>query len=497
MDQTEFFPRLTPTLDISTQDPFTPDINSIRARFQDCRNNEDRAKLYFEMVPLRSLITKPDNLQFFDTTLRQLYDAVTAHSRKLQEDLQILSCMESSSFSESDNHISEEDSDYKTVQKRKSFRQYSSSFRPSSQKKRKSEATRVDNRFQSIAPDDDDTDMSEVDELVEKALRDAEINPSPPASPSVSKTTAHAHKVTSSVPAQKSLNYVPPIVIDNPQNASALLKEFATACEAKIMGKFLSGNKLKVFPTTSDQHRKVQKLISDKQLKSFTFELPEQQQLKVVIRGLPPNEDIKDIELELIKHGLQPTNIAPMRHRMSGNSMPLYLVLLSKVNHNVADIYKIDTIGSYKVSFEPLRRKGIPGQCFNCQEFWHSSRFCTRDAVCVKCAGPHESKSCTKPKDTPAKCGNCSGDHTANFSGCPQNPRNRVKYFPPAPDADDFPQLNTKVSKNAVPAISVAWNNRDKLARVKAPPTAPLQAKRLVPRPHIHNLYMHSSHREF
>ncbi|GBN91107.1 Nucleic-acid-binding protein from transposon X-element [Araneus ventricosus] len=251
------------------------------------------------------------------------------------------------------------------------------------------------------------------------------------------------------------------------------------------MGKFLSGNKLKVFPTTSDEHRKIQKLISDKQLKSFTFELPEQQQLKVVIRGLPPNEDIKDIELELIKHGLQPTNIAPMRHRMSGNSMHLYLVLLPKANHNVADIYKLDTIGSYKVSFEPLRRKGIPGQCFNCQEFWHSSRFCTRDAVCVKCAGPHESKSCTKPKDTPAKCGNCSGDHTANFSGCPQNPRNRVKKFPPAPVADDFPQLNTKASKNAVPAISVAWNNRDKLARVKAPPTAQFQTKRLVPRPHL------------
>ncbi|GFX83867.1 hypothetical protein TNCV_2546581 [Trichonephila clavipes] len=29
-----------------------------------------------------------------------------------------------------------------------------------------------------------------------------------------------------------------------------------------------------------------------------------------------------------------------------------------------------------------------------------------------------------KAKQNPAKCTNCSGPHPANFSGCPQNPKN-------------------------------------------------------------------------
>ncbi|GBN31894.1 hypothetical protein AVEN_128456-1 [Araneus ventricosus] len=122
----------------------------------------------------------------------------------------------------------------------------------------------------------------------------------------------------------------------------------------------------------------------------------------------------------------------------------------------------------YKVTVEARRRKGPPGQFFKCQHYFHNSRSCLRDPVCVgrtkvygtslaklapnhrkltkrspcchiyhaivrywvttfgdlspkkiqiwrrtahfllglcvKCAGPHDSRGCPKPRETPAKC---------------------------------------------------------------------------------------------
>jgi len=59
-------------------------------------------------------------------------------------------------------------------------------------------------------------------------------------------------------------------------------------------------------------------------------------------------------------------------------------------------------------------------QCFNCQSFGHSSKFCGKPSKCVKCDLSHASKDCTKPASTPPKCTNCGGDHPAKFSVCPQ-----------------------------------------------------------------------------
>ncbi|GBM43675.1 hypothetical protein AVEN_78041-1 [Araneus ventricosus] len=66
--------------------------------------------------------------------------------------------------------------------------------------------------------------------------------------PLLQKSPTNASKVSKAVPAQKFRNYVHPIVIDNPLEATSVLKEFAAICEAKIMGKMLPGNKLRFSP---------------------------------------------------------------------------------------------------------------------------------------------------------------------------------------------------------------------------------------------------------
>lgn len=64
-------------------------------------------------------------------------------------------------------------------------------------------------------------------------------------------------------------------------------------------------------------------------------------------------------------------------------------------------------------------KSNAPAQCYNCQQFGHSSLHCGASPRCVKCAGKHKAKDCTKPLEVKPKCTNCNGDHTANYKKCP------------------------------------------------------------------------------
>ncbi|GFY44616.1 RNA-directed DNA polymerase from mobile element jockey [Trichonephila inaurata madagascariensis] len=106
--------------------------------------------------------------------------------------------------------------------------------------------------------------------------------------------------------------------------------------------------------------------------------------------------------------------------------MPLFLITLDKTEQNRA-VHHVTDIGYMKVKVESLRPKYGPPQCFRCQGFFHSSKFCTRAPRYVKCAGEHLAKDCVKPVDQKPKCCLCEGEHPASFLGCPRNPRNKVE----------------------------------------------------------------------
>ncbi|GFT99344.1 nucleic-acid-binding protein from transposon X-element [Trichonephila clavipes] len=164
---------------------------------------------------------------------------------------------------------------------------------------------------------------------------------------------------------------IAPIVIDSQSNATELLDQLGKFCDTPLEGRFENG-KLRVFPTSAEEHRLIQKYISDKKSRSHTFEIAQNKRLKVVLRGLPTDFN----QEELI------------------------------------------------VAVEPLNKSTMPPQCYRCQEFFHHSRFCARAPKCLKCSGGHLTSDCTKSAKAPAKCANYSGPHPANFSGCPRNPIN-------------------------------------------------------------------------
>ncbi|GFT96705.1 nucleic-acid-binding protein from transposon X-element [Trichonephila clavipes] len=113
------------------------------------------------------------------------------------------------------------------------------------------------------------------------------------------------------------------------------------------MGKIVGG-KLKVFPEDANAHRKIQNFISVKKLKSHTYEMAGEKQLKTVIRGLPSDFDVDEIIQELGTHNITPEHVSVMRNRKQNKNMPLFLVVSRKCPANQA-IFQVTSIGYYKI----------------------------------------------------------------------------------------------------------------------------------------------------
>ncbi|GFY52081.1 uncharacterized protein TNIN_27031 [Trichonephila inaurata madagascariensis] len=87
---------------------------------------------------------------------------------------------------------------------------------------------------------------------------------------------------------------IAPIVIDSQRNATELLDQLGKFCETPLEGRYENG-KLRVFPVSAEEHRLIQKYISDNKLRSHTFEMAINKQLKDVIRGLPTDFDQEEL----------------------------------------------------------------------------------------------------------------------------------------------------------------------------------------------------------
>ncbi|GFQ72388.1 nucleic-acid-binding protein from transposon X-element [Trichonephila clavata] len=194
---------------------------------------------------------------------------------------------------------------------------------------------------------------------------------------------------------------VPPIVIDEQYNTPGLLADLSGHIGTKLMGKIVGG-KLKVFPETIDAHRKIQNFVSVKKLKSHTYELAEEKQLKTVIRGLPSDYDTNEIIQALGELNIVPEHVTVMRNRSKNINMPLFLVVSKKTPEN-QKIFKVTSIGYYKIKVESLNKNSMPAHCYRCQLFYHHSRFCNREPKCLKCGLNHLTSYCKKKYGFPCK----------------------------------------------------------------------------------------------
>ncbi|GFQ82783.1 RNA-directed DNA polymerase from mobile element jockey [Trichonephila clavata] len=213
-----------------------------------------------------------------------------------------------------------------------------------------------------------------------------------------------------------------------------------------FMGRVI-GNGLRVYPKTPQAYHTIRSYIDKEKLEAYTYQLSEEKELKAVIRGMPsdmPPQEIMDALLEL---GITVNDCHVMTNRKTGLPMPLFLISLPK-NDASRDVYNITELCYMKIIVETINKRHGPAQCFQCQGFFHSSKYCTRNPKCVKCGKPHFSKGCKKTRDTEATCCHCQGNHPANYSGNPKNPLNK----PPPPPKVNFWEERTRKRKEMMEA---------------------------------------------
>ncbi|GFT48462.1 RNA-directed DNA polymerase from mobile element jockey [Trichonephila clavipes] len=143
-------------------------------------------------------------------------------------------------------------------------------------------------------------------------------------------------------------------------------------------------------------------------------------------------------------------------------------------------MYNITEICFLKIIVEPLKPRNGPAQCFRCQGFFHSSRFCTRNPKCVKCGKPPLTRDCKKTPDTDATCCHCQGNHPANFSGCPMNPLNKS---PPLPKVNAWQERERKrrerleAEKIQAHAAKIPTTTNSSIPQSTKPPAQPTETR--------------------
>lgn len=210
-----------------------------------------------------------------------------------------------------------------------------------------------------------------------------------------------------------------PVVITEPNKWPQVKKQLE-----KLKLNYLSVKQvylgLQIQPTTVDDFRGLTKHLREKKVQFHTWDLDEDKKLNLVIKGIGGLKD-QDVKNELLKMTFHPLEVFHLK-RKGGAPSNLIKVLIPK--HEGGDFRKIQRIFEIPVSIETQKPFGTRRPCSICQHFGHSSRNCNTAARCVKCDGPHHWRDCRKPVEEPATCCNCGGLHSANYGGCPKNPKN-------------------------------------------------------------------------
>ncbi|GBO29655.1 hypothetical protein AVEN_121587-1 [Araneus ventricosus] len=107
--------------------------------------------------------------------------------------------------------------------------------------------------------------------------------------------------------------------------------------------------------------------------------------------------------------------------------MPLFLVVLLKTPKSKGNLLSLIYWSKWRVLLSPYENKRRD----NVTNARIISNEAGCDPRCMKCAGNHWSRDCPKPKETPATCLHCKGDHTYTIQAAPETPKQ--KSFPTAP----------------------------------------------------------------
>lgn len=236
--------------------------------------------------------------------------------------------------------------------------------------------------------------------------------------------SAHIQNQQNAVPRPtQRLSAYPPITVERLPNWTShfnILKErIGHAPNARPMGKGV-----RFLPGSEQEFRIIQRYLSeashqDKTISWFCYSPPSEIPTKVAVRGLPLDTPPDEVVAALQEIGFPATRAKAILPTKSRHGCT-YFVQLDHLNKEQLQVlYGIkELLCMPGVTVEAWKPGRSPAQCHRCQAFGHASDNCHRPQRCVRCAGEHLARDCTKPAADPPKCANCGKAHTARDRKC-------------------------------------------------------------------------------
>ncbi|KAL1116643.1 hypothetical protein AAG570_005115 [Ranatra chinensis] len=250
-----------------------------------------------------------------------------------------------------------------------------------------------------------------------KAAASAETSPATPQVP-VSNSFELLANSPEIVPDAPKKEFVPPIVLnDKPANITQFITDTRKVTEHDIRVRS-NGRNTKIIVASRKDYQKVYDLYKERNVQFFSFAFKNDHLKRFVLHDLPETFTPEVILAELKRAIPSITSVSQMTKKLENGStrkLPLF-ILTAKKDVTIQSFSQVRAIFYHEYKVETFRSGGSNVvQCYKCQNFGHTNRFCNMPERCVRCGQAHSAKEC---KETILKCPNCSENHSAGSLNC-------------------------------------------------------------------------------
>ncbi|KAL1116422.1 hypothetical protein AAG570_004896 [Ranatra chinensis] len=250
-----------------------------------------------------------------------------------------------------------------------------------------------------------------------KAAASAETSPATPQVP-VSNSFELLANAPEIVPDAPKKEFVPPIVLNGkPANITQFITDTRKVTEHDIRVRS-NGRNTKIIVASRKDYQKVYDLYKERNVQFFSFAFKDDHLKRFVLHDLPETFTPEVILAELKRAIPSINSVSQMTKKLENGStrkLPLFIVTAKK-DVTIQSFSQVRAIFYHEYKVEKFRSGGTNVvQCYKCQNFGHTNRFCNMPERCVRCGQAHSAKEC---KETILKCPNCSENHSAGSLNC-------------------------------------------------------------------------------